>query len=119
MVLSGLTKVGRVIAVIPLILRGWVNYFRIEQAVRRFAYVKDRAERKVRRHLMQAKNRQGFGWKSWSKAWLYEFLGFYHDTMPGGNGAARIGRPRGPHPRRPTAVCSLVQITQGISPHPA
>jgi hypothetical protein len=61
MVSSGLTKVGRVIAVITLILRGWVNYFRIGQAVRSFAYVEDWAERKVRRHPMRAKNQQGFG----------------------------------------------------------
>ncbi len=79
MVSSGLTKVGRVIPVITLILRGWVNYFRIGQAVRTFAYVKHWAKRKVRRHLMRAKNRQGFGWKRWSTAWLYGVLGLYQD----------------------------------------
>jgi len=46
MAFSGLTKVGRVIPVITLILRGWVNYFRIGQAVRTFAYVKHWAKRR-------------------------------------------------------------------------
>ena len=27
-------------------------------------------EKKVRRHLMTARNRRGFGWKRWSTAWL-------------------------------------------------
>jgi RNA-directed DNA polymerase len=71
--------VGRVIAVITPILRGWVNYFRIGHAARSFAYVKDWVERKVRRHLMRAKNRRGFGWKRWSRAWLYGALGLYPD----------------------------------------
>ncbi|MBI3121307.1 MAG: group II intron reverse transcriptase/maturase [candidate division NC10 bacterium] len=71
--------VGRVIAVITPILRGWVNYFRIGHAARSFAYVRDWVERKVRRHLMRAKNRRGFGWKRWSRAWLYGALGLYPD----------------------------------------
>jgi len=28
---------------------------------------------------MRAKNRQGFGWKRWSTAWLYGVLGLYQD----------------------------------------
>ena len=71
--------VGRVIAVITPILRGWVNYCRIGHAARSFAYVRDWVERKVRRHLMRAKNRRGFGWKRWSRAWLYGALGLYPD----------------------------------------
>jgi RNA-directed DNA polymerase len=55
--------VGRVIAKINPILRGWVNYFRIGNAARCFEFVKDWVERKVQRHLMRARNRRGFGWK--------------------------------------------------------
>ena len=60
-------------------LRGWVNYFRIGHASRCFAIVRRWVERKVRRHLMRARNRRGFGWKRWSTAWLYDTLGLFAD----------------------------------------
>ena len=68
-----------VIARINPILRGWVNYFRIGHASRCFSYVRDWVERKVRRHMMRAKGRCGFGWKRWSKKWLYRVLGLFAD----------------------------------------
>jgi RNA-directed DNA polymerase len=68
-----------VIAQINPILRGWVNYFRIGHASRCFAYVRRWVETKVRRHLMGARHRQGFGWKRWSRAWMYETLGLFSD----------------------------------------
>jgi hypothetical protein len=34
---------------------------------------------KARRHLMRARAQAGFGWKRWSKKWLYEKLRLYHD----------------------------------------
>ena len=64
--------VGRVIAEINPILRGWVNYFRIGNAAGASAIVRSWVEKKVRRHLMRARNRRGFGWKRWSTAWLYD-----------------------------------------------
>jgi Group II intron, maturase-specific domain len=66
-----------VIGLINPIVRGWVNYFRIGHASRCFAYVRDWVEKKVRRHLMRARNRRGFGWKRWSRVWLYEVLGLF------------------------------------------
>ena len=36
------------------------------------------AEKKVRRHLMRARKRKGFGWKRWSRQWLYGELGLFH-----------------------------------------
>jgi RNA-directed DNA polymerase len=60
-------------------LRGWVNYFRIGHASRCFAIVRRWVEKKVRRHLMRARNRRGFGWKRWSTAWLYDQLGLFAD----------------------------------------
>lgn len=71
--------VGRVIAEINPILRGWVNYFRIGNARRCLAYVRLWVEQRVRRHLMRARGRQGFGWKRWSTAWLHERLGLFGD----------------------------------------
>jgi RNA-directed DNA polymerase len=68
-----------VIAQINPILRGWVNYFRIGHAGRCFGYVQRWVERKVRRHLMRARGRPGFGWQRWSRAWLYGTLGLYAD----------------------------------------
>ena len=51
----------------------------IGNSSRCFGYIKDWAEKKIRRHLMHVKNRRGFGWKRWSRAWLYETLGLFHD----------------------------------------
>ncbi len=67
------------IAAINPKLRGWVNYFRIGHASRCFAIVQRWVERKVRRHLMRARNRRGFGWNRWSTAWLYDTLGLFAD----------------------------------------
>ena len=36
------------------------------------------AEKKVRRHLMRARKRKGFGWKRWSRQWLYGELGLFN-----------------------------------------
>lgn len=69
--------VDRVIALINPILRGWVNYFAIGHSSRCFGYIQDWVEKKVRRHLMRARKRQGFGWKRWSRRWLYDRLGLF------------------------------------------
>jgi RNA-directed DNA polymerase len=71
--------VAALIAEINPKLRGWVNYFRIGHASRCFAFVRQWVERKVRRHLMRARNRRGFGWKRWSTAWLCATLGLFAD----------------------------------------
>ncbi|MCL4415167.1 MAG: group II intron reverse transcriptase/maturase [Actinobacteria bacterium] len=71
--------VSRVIYLINPILRGWVNYFRIGHCSKCFGYVKGWVEKKIRRHLMRARKRHGFGWNRWSSAWLYNTLGLYND----------------------------------------
>lgn len=71
--------ISRVIYLINPILRGWANYFRIGNSSRCFGYIKDWVEKKIRRHLMRARKRRGFGWNRWSKAWLYNTLGLYDD----------------------------------------
>jgi RNA-directed DNA polymerase len=70
--------VDRVIRLINPILRGWVTYFAIGDASRSFGYVRDWVEKKVRRHLMRARKRRGFGWKRWSRRWLYDRLGLFN-----------------------------------------
>lgn len=71
--------VDRVVALINPILRGWVNYFRVGTSSKRFGYVRDWVEKKIRRHLMRARRRRGFGWNIWSREWLYAALGLYAD----------------------------------------
>ena len=68
-----------VIAKINPVLRGWVNYFRVGHSSSCFTLVKEWVERKVRRHLMRARGRQGFGWKRWSSSWFYERLGLFNN----------------------------------------
>ena len=71
--------VGRVIEQINPILRGWVNYFAVGDSSECFSFVRDWVEKRVRAHLMRARERAGLGWKRWSKQWLYEKLGLYND----------------------------------------
>ena len=71
--------VERVLSLINPILRGWVNYFRVGMAGRCFSHIKDWVEKKIRRHLMQQRGRRGFGWKRWSRRWLYERLGLFSE----------------------------------------
>ena len=61
------------------ILRGWVNYFRIGHSGRCFSFIRRWVEKKIRRHLARACQRKGFGWKRWSRRWLYEELGLFSD----------------------------------------
>ena len=71
--------IERVIAVINPILRGWVNYFAYGHSSRCFAFIQNWVEHKIRRHLARARQRRGFGWKRWSRRWLYETLGVFRD----------------------------------------
>ena len=61
------------------ILRGWVNYFSFGHSSRCFSFIRNWVEQKIRRHLARARLRQGFGWKRWSRRWLYESLGLFDD----------------------------------------
>ena len=78
--------IDRVIYLINPILRGWVRYFAVGDASRCFGFIKDWVEKKVRRHLMRARKRRGFGWKRWSRQWLYQRLGLFNNY--------RVQRPR-------------------------
>src|SRR5208337_54751 len=60
------------------VLRGWVNYFAVGHASECFGFVKDWVEKKIRRHMLRARNRQGFGWARWSRGWLYQTLKLFN-----------------------------------------
>jgi RNA-directed DNA polymerase len=68
----------RVIKLINPMLRGWVAYFAVGNSSECFGFVKDWVEKKIRRHMARARNRNGFGWKRWSTQWLYESLRLYN-----------------------------------------
>ena len=68
-----------VIEKINPILRGWVKYFAIGHSSRCFSYIRYWVEKKIRRHLARACQRQGFGWKRWGREWLYGTLGLFSE----------------------------------------
>jgi RNA-directed DNA polymerase len=70
--------VRRVINLINPILRGWVNYFAIGNSSECFSFIQQWVVKKIRRHMMRARNRKGFGWKRWSNQWLNEVLGLFN-----------------------------------------
>jgi RNA-directed DNA polymerase len=71
-----LTKVRDII---NPILRGWANYFRVGNSAQTFADVKRWLELKMRRHLMRAKKKKGYGWKRWSTRGLFAMYNIYSD----------------------------------------
>jgi RNA-directed DNA polymerase len=70
--------VRRVVELINPILRGWVNYFAVGHSSQCFSFIKEWVDKKIRRHMMRARKRKGFGWKRWSKQWLYNVLGLFN-----------------------------------------
>jgi len=61
------------------ILRGWVNYFRIGNSKKCFNSLEDWVQKKIRRHLCKARQKEGFGWKRWSRQELYRITGIFSD----------------------------------------
>src|ERR1700740_305369 len=57
--------IERVINLINPVLRGWVNYFAVGHSSECFSFIKDWVEKKVRRHMLRARKRKGFGWTRW------------------------------------------------------
>ena len=55
-----------------------MNYFAVGNSGECFSFIQNWVEKKVRRHLMQARQRKGFGCKRWSSQWLYDVLGLFN-----------------------------------------
>jgi RNA-directed DNA polymerase len=68
-----------VIQAVNVVVRGWVNYFRIGNSNSTFYKVRYFIEKKVRRFVAKRKGLKGFGWKRWSREEIYEKWGLYQD----------------------------------------
>jgi RNA-directed DNA polymerase len=71
------------VAEVNMILRGWVNYFRVGNSSQAFNKVRYHVERKVRRFAAKKGQRKGFGWKRWSSAVVYTTWGLFGDYRLG------------------------------------
>ena len=58
-------------------IRGWINYFRIGNSSRCFSYIRDYIAKKIRRHMMKTRGDKGYGWKRWSRDFIYKELERY------------------------------------------
>jgi RNA-directed DNA polymerase len=87
--------IGGVIEKINPILRGWVQYFAVGHSSRCFSYIRDWVEKKIRRHLAKARQRRGFGWKRWSREWLYGTLGLFNEYRNAYQASSRAVAPTG------------------------
>jgi RNA-directed DNA polymerase len=68
-----------VIQAVNMVVRGWVNYFRIGNSNSTFCKVKYFIEKKVRRFVAKRRGLKGFGWKRWSREEIYQKWGLYQD----------------------------------------
>src|SRR4051794_27203561 len=87
--------VSGVIEKINPILRGWVQYFAVGHSSRCFSFIRQWVEKKIRRHLARACQRQGFGWKRWSREWLYGTLGLFKEYRVAYRGSDSVVVPVG------------------------
>ncbi len=72
-------KLKEVLEQIRPVIVGWVNYFRVGNARRAFAWVRFEMMRKIRRFVMKQKGRPGCGWKRWSNETIYKEWGLVND----------------------------------------
>jgi RNA-directed DNA polymerase len=81
------------VAKVNVIVRGWVNYFRVGNSSQAFLKVKYQVERKVRRFAARKSKRTGFGWKRWSSDIVYGTWDLFGDyRVVYGNAKARTSR---------------------------
>ena len=66
----------RVVSINP-ILRGWCNYFDQGPVLREYRQIQHYTERRLRRWLMRRRQKRGTGYKQYSDAYLYEWLGLF------------------------------------------
>ncbi len=81
---------------VNLVIRGWVNYFRVGNSSQAFDKVKYHAERKVRRFAAKKCKRQGHAWKRWSSDVVCGAWGLFDDYRLAYQDRAKVSlHPRG------------------------
>jgi RNA-directed DNA polymerase len=68
-------KLKEVLERIRPVIVGWVNYFRVGNSRRAFAWIRFEVMRKIRRFAMKQRGRPGCGWKRWSNETIYKEWG--------------------------------------------
>src|SRR5205807_165692 len=112
--------VHRVIELINPILQGWVRYFAVGHSSRCFSYVKRWVEKKIRRHLMRARGRRGFGWKR-ARSSMAPVLDPTHRlcvsqrAKPAGSSVRE--RTSSPSTSKPWKVETFVTLEEAARPH--
>lgn len=69
----------RIRDIINPMLKGWTNYFRYGNSSKAFQEIYHWLNKKIRRHLMRAMKRQGYGWKKSSTKGLFAIYNIYTD----------------------------------------
>ncbi len=72
-------KLPVLIGKINLVLRGWVNYFRVGHSSKTFSYIRWYVDKRVRRFVRKKQKRPGYGYKKWSTEVPYRDWGLYND----------------------------------------
>jgi RNA-directed DNA polymerase len=72
-------SVYEVVDELNMVIKGWVDYYRIGHSSRVFRFIKHWVEMKIRRFVRKAQNRKGFGWKEWSSDMVYNIWGLFND----------------------------------------
>jgi len=72
-------KLQEVIEQIRPVIVGWVNYFRVGNSRRAFAWIRFDIMRRIRRFAMKQKGRPGCGWKRWSNEQIYKEWGLVNN----------------------------------------
>jgi hypothetical protein len=70
-----------VVKELNLVIRGWVNYFKIANSSRKFGKIKLYTANKVRKFMRRRQNKPGYGYKRYSDEYLYKRLGLYRDYL--------------------------------------
>ena len=72
-------KVGRMVAELNPVIRGWVNYFRVANSSKKFEKIKLYTVQKVRKFMRRRRGKSGYGYKEYPEEFLYRRLGLYRD----------------------------------------
>jgi RNA-directed DNA polymerase len=73
-------KVEIIVSRLNPVIRGWVNYFREGNSSKWFSSLRNYVENKVRRFIRKRSLKDGFGYNTYTKKYLYKRLGLYYVT---------------------------------------